>query len=316
MSDNKKYYYMKLKEDFFDTEEMIVLEGIQDGYIYSNILLKLYLKSLKTNGRLMLRDLIPYNAEMIANITRHNVSSVKVALDIFKKLGLIEVLDDGAIYMKDIQNFVGSSSSEADRKRAYRLKIKEEKERLENNDFEQDLLDFSENLSEESGTNVRTNVHQRIENRVQSIESRNLDSIPNLDINKNLDSNTNKENILSGTPDFVFPKWLNKKSIKEIQKGNPKNYEQRIPIAYLNQKLGKSYKYVDKNTKLVNARLKEGYTIDDFKTVIDKKVTEWQNGDMAKYLRPETLFGTKFDGYLNQPIAKKQGYVYEDDLPF
>lgn len=307
---------MKLKEDFFDTEEMIVLEGIQDGYIYSNILLKLYLKSLKTNGRLMLRDLIPYNAEMIANITRHNVSSVKVALDIFKKLGLIEVLDDGAIYMKDIQNFVGSSSSEADRKRAYRLKIKEEKERLENNDFEQDLLDFSENLSEESGTNVRTNVHQRIENRVQSIESRNLDSIPNLDINKNLDSNTNKENILSGTPDFVFPKWLNKKSIKEIQKGNPKNYEQRIPIAYLNQKLGKSYKYVDKNTKLVNARLKEGYTIDDFKTVIDKKVTEWQNGDMAKYLRPETLFGTKFDGYLNQPIAKKQGYVYEDDLPF
>ena len=307
---------MKLKEDFFDTEEMIVLEGIQDGYIYSNILLKLYLKSLKTNGRLMLRDLIPYNAEMIANITRHNVSSVKVALDIFIKLGLIEVLDDGAIYMKDIQNFVGSSSSEADRKRAYRLKIKEEKERLENNDFEQDLLDFSENLSEESGTNVRTNVHQRIENRVQSIESRNLDSIPNLDINKNLDSNTNKENILSGTPDFVFPKWLNKKSIKEIQKGNPKNYEQRIPITYLNQKLGKSYKYVDKNTKLVNARLKEGYTIDDFKTVIDKKVTEWQNGDMAKYLRPETLFGTKFDGYLNQPIAKKQGYVYEDDLPF
>lgn len=316
MSDNKKYYYMKLKEDFFDTEEMIILEGIQDGYIYSNILLKLYLKSLKTNGRLMLRDLIPYNAEMIANITRHNVSSVKVALDIFKKLGLIEVLDDGAIYMRDIQNFVGSSSSEADRKRAYRLKIKEEKERLENNGFEQDLLDFSENLSEESGTNVRTNVHQRIENRVQSIESRNLDSIPNLDINKNLDSNTNKENILSGTPDFVFPKWLNKKSIKEIQKGNPKNYEQRIPIAYLNQKLSKSYKYVDKNTKLVNARLKEGYTIDDFKTVIDKKVAEWQNGDMAKYLRPETLFGTKFDGYLNQPIAKKQGYVYEDDLPF
>ncbi len=315
MSDNKKYYYMKLKEDFFDTEEMIVLEGIQDGYIYSNILLKLYLKSLKTNGRLMLRDLIPYNAEMIANITRHNVSSVKVALDLFKKLGLIEVLDDGAIYMKDIQNFVGSSSSEADRKRIYRHKIKEEKERLENNVYQQELLDFSENLSEESGTNVRTNVHQRIENRDKSLENRE-ESIPNLDINKNLDSNTNKENILSGTPDFVFPKWLNEKSIQEIQKGNPKKYEQRIPIAYLNQKLGKNYRFIDRNTKPVNARLREGYTIDDFKTVIDKKVAEWQNGTMAKHLKPETLFGTKFDGYLNQPIAKKQGYVYEDDLPF
>lgn len=125
-----------------------------------------------------------------------------------------------------------------------------------------------------------------------------------------------KDYILSGEPDFSFPKWLDEKAIREIKKGNPQNYEQRIPIAYLNQKLGKNYKYVDKNTKLVNARLKEGYTIDDFKTVIDKKVTEWQNGDMAKYLRPETLFGTKFDGYLNQPIAKKQGYVYEDDLPF
>ena len=315
MSDNKKYYYMKLKEDFFDTEEMIILEGMQDGYIYSNILLKLYLKSLKTNGRLMLRDFIPYNAEMIANITRHNVSSVKVALDIFKKLGLIEVLDDGAIYMRDIQNFVGSSSSEADRKRAYRLKIKEEKERLENNNFEQELLDFSENLSEESGTNVRTNVHQRIENRDKRLDIRE-ESIPNLDINKNLDSNTNKENILSGTPDFVFPKWLNEKAIQEIQKGNPKNYEQRIPIAYLNQKLGKNYRFIDRNTKPVNARLREGYTIDDFKTVIDKKVAEWQNGTMAKHLKPETLFGTKFDGYLNQPIAKKQGYVYEDDLPF
>ena len=306
---------MKLKEDFFDTEEMIVLEGMKDGYIYSNILLKLYLKSLKTNGRLMLRDLIPYNAEMIANITRHNVSSVKVALDLFKKLGLIEVLDDGAIYMKDIQNFVGSSSSEADRKRAYRHKIKEEKERLENNGFEQELLDFSENLSEESGTNVRTNVHQRIENRDKSLDIRE-ESIPNLDINKNLDSNTNKENILSGTPDFVFPKWLNEKAIREIKKGSPKNYEQRIPIAYLNQKLGKNYRFIDRNTKPVNARLREGYTIDDFKTVIDKKVAEWQNGTMAKHLKPETLFGTKFDGYLNQPIAKKQGYVYEDDLPF
>lgn len=316
MSDNKKYYYMKLKEDFFDTEEMIVLEGMQDGYIYSNILLKLYLKSLKTNGRLMLRDLIPYNAEMIANITRHNVSSVKVALDIFKKLGLIEVLDDGAIYMKDIQNFVGSSSSEADRKREYRHKIKAEKKRLENNVYQQELLGFSENLSEESGTNVRTSVHQRIENREKRIENREY-SIPNLDINKNLDSNTNRENILSGKPDYVFPKWLTEESVKAIKTGNPKNYEQRIPIAYLNQKLGKNYKYVDKNTKLVKARLTEGYALDDFKTVIDKKVAEWQNNaDMAKYLRPETLFGNKFDGYLNQPTAKKQGYVYEDDLPF
>ena len=126
-----------------------------------------------------------------------------------------------------------------------------------------------------------------------------------------------KDYILSGTPDFTFPKWLDEKAINEIQKGNPQNYEQRIPIAYLNQKLDKNYKYVEKNTKLVKTRLNEGYTLDDFKTVIDKKVAEWQNNEsMAKYLRPETLFGTKFDGYLNQPTAKLKGYDNDIDLPF
>lgn len=126
-----------------------------------------------------------------------------------------------------------------------------------------------------------------------------------------------KDYILSGTPDFTFPKWLDEKAINEIQKGNPQNYEQRIPIAYLNQKLDKNYKYVEKNTKLVKTRLNEGYTLDDFKTVIDKKVAEWQNNEsMAKYLRPETLFGTKFDGYLNQPTAKSKGYDNDIDLPF
>lgn len=188
------------------------------------------------------------------------------------------------------------------------------KDRLKETDYidEREKLQITQKRSYEYTDNLTTNC-QPNDNQLTTNCPPNLTK-PNL-TQLNL-TKPPKGDILSGTPDFAFPKWLNEKAIQEIQKGNPKNYEQRIPIAYLNQKLGKSYKYVDKNTKLVNARLKEGYTIDDFKTVIDKKVTEWQNGDMAKYLRPETLFGTKFDGYLNQPIAKKQGYVYEDDLPF
>ena len=55
MADNRKYYYLKLKEDFFDTDEMKILESMKDGYLYSNILLKLYLKSLSNSGRLMYR---------------------------------------------------------------------------------------------------------------------------------------------------------------------------------------------------------------------------------------------------------------------
>ena len=127
MADNKKYYYMRLKENFFDTNEMVVLESVQDGYLYSNILLKLYLRSLRDNGKLMFNNAIPYNPQMIATITRHQVGTVEKALKIFKEMGLIEIMDSGAIYMLDIQNYIGESTTEADRIRAYREKIEAEK---------------------------------------------------------------------------------------------------------------------------------------------------------------------------------------------
>ncbi len=125
--DNKKYYYLKLKENFFESDSMVLLENMKDGYLYSNILLKLYLRSLKDNGRLMLNGTIPYNSQMLASVTRHQVGTLEKALDIFKELGLIEVLDSGAIYMMDIQNFIGESSSEGDRKREYRKRIEQER---------------------------------------------------------------------------------------------------------------------------------------------------------------------------------------------
>ena len=127
MADNQKYYYMRLKQDFFETEEMIILESMQDGYLYSNILLKLYLRSLKRDGKLMFNDTIPYSAEVLATVTRHSAGTIEKAMDVFQKLGLVEVMDDGAIYMLQIQNFIGKSSTEAERKRRYRDKIKLEK---------------------------------------------------------------------------------------------------------------------------------------------------------------------------------------------
>lgn len=120
MADNKKYYYLKLKENFFESDEAIILESMPDGYIYSNILLKLYLRSLKNNGLLMFNNLVPYNSQMLATITRHQVGTIEKAVKIFKDLQLIEILDNGAIYMTNIQNFVGKSSSQADYMRNYR----------------------------------------------------------------------------------------------------------------------------------------------------------------------------------------------------
>lgn len=130
MADNKKYYYLKLKEGFFDSKDMKLLQGLKDGYIYSDILLKLYLQSLRQEGRLMYRDIIPYTPEMIATVTNHQVGTVEKAMKIFEQMGFIEILDNGAIYMLDIQNFIGQSSSEADRIRNYRKTINDEKSRL------------------------------------------------------------------------------------------------------------------------------------------------------------------------------------------
>lgn len=83
-------------------------------------------------------------------------------------------------------------------------------------------------------------------------------------------------------------------------------------IDYLNNTCNKHYKYnISKTNKLINTRLKEGFTVDDFKNVIDIKASQWLNTEMEQYLRPETLFGTKFESYLNQD---KKSKIKEDDL--
>lgn len=130
MSDNKKYYYLRVKENFYDSDEMIILESMPDGFLYSNILIKLYLRSLKNNGKLMFNDRIPFNSEMLSKITRHPVAVVEKAVSIFKEMNLIDVLDNGAIFMLDIESFIGKTNTEADRKREYRRRIKKEKELL------------------------------------------------------------------------------------------------------------------------------------------------------------------------------------------
>ncbi len=86
-----------------------------------------------------------------------------------------------------------------------------------------------------------------------------------------------------------------------ILSGNPTAYPYRDVINYLNKQTDKQYKpTTKKNQTVIRARTDEGFTLDDFKRVIDNKVAEWKGTDMEKYLRPETLFGTKFEGYLNQ----------------
>jgi predicted phage replisome organizer len=135
MADNKTYYYLKLRDTFYDSEDMKILESMKDGYMYSNIYLKLCLASLRNEGRLMYRGIIPYTSSMISSLTGHQVGTVEKAINIFKEMGLIEILDNGAIFISDIQSFIGKSSTEADRIRNYRKNINVEKAVISDSKF-------------------------------------------------------------------------------------------------------------------------------------------------------------------------------------
>lgn len=95
---------------------------------------------------------------------------------------------------------------------------------------------------------------------------------------------------------------LDKISIEyNIVEENPDNDIYKQVIEYLNQRTNSYYKDTTRKTKdLIKARINEGFTLEDFKKVIDNKTSDWLNTDMEKYLRPETLFGTKFESYLQQ----------------
>ena len=168
MADNKKYYYMRLKENFFDSDEMIILENMDngDGIIYSNILLKLYLRSLKYEGRLMFNERIPFNPQMLSTIVRHPVGVVEKSLKAFVDLGLVEVMDNGAIYMLDIQNFIGKTTTEADRIKAYRSKINKEKGLVSNDT--QKLVQMYDKSTPELELELEIDIEKEIDKEVEA----------------------------------------------------------------------------------------------------------------------------------------------------
>ena len=118
-------------------------------------------------------------------------------------------------------------------------------------------------------------------------------------------SDLNNERFKNEQPipiNYQLTKQLTNKDIKDIVEHSP---TEPIPyqevVEYLNQKTGKNFKHTSKVTQRhIRARLAEGFTVSDFKQVIDKKCSDWlRDQKMKEYLRPETLFGTKFESYLN-----------------
>lgn len=229
MNENRRFFWMRLKEDFFTSKRIKKLRKLGADYLI--IYLKMQVISLKNDGILRITGIEKTVADEVALEIDEDPDQVQLTLSYLQACGLLEVEDNGDLFLPYVQANVGSETASTLRSRVCREKQK--------------LLQC------------------------------------NTDATK---CNTEKE----------------------IEKEKEYTSLYRDVVEHLNKMTGKNYKASSEKTKkLIHARLKEGFTLEDFKTVIDIKCAEWLHDEkMETYLRPETLFGTKFEGYLNQKGGK------------
>lgn len=286
MAKTKIYFWLKVDKKFFDNLFIKRLKNMPGGYTMTVIYIRLMLESLEDDCILYYEGYFDSLVQELALKLDVSEDDINMTLAYFTKCGLIQIDDDGHATLSQAKAMVESETNWAKYKRDQR-KNSQDIPKLEN-------VQNKKTISNSCPTEIEK------ENRVSS-KSNNL----------------YLDNILSGNPDYNFPTWLEETAIKDLEKTKYK--ELWIPIVYLNQVANKRYKFVDKTKRLLLARFKEGYTLEDFKQVIDIKTAEWKDSpEFSKYLRPETLFGSKFDGYLNQKPKTIRGKSEDNfpDLPF
>ena len=124
MADNKKYYWLKLKKDFFKRHDIQIIENMPNGKDYVLFYLKLLVESVDHEGGLRFNETIPYNEQMLATITNTNIDTVSNAMKLFRELGMVEILDDKTIYMNEVSKMLGAETYWAQKKREEREKKK------------------------------------------------------------------------------------------------------------------------------------------------------------------------------------------------
>lgn len=122
MAESKKFYWLKLKRDFFKRHDIRIIEEMPNGKDYVLFYLKLLLESIDHEGSLRFSDTIPYNEQMLSVITNTNVDIVRSAMKLFTELNLVEIFDDQTIYMGEVEKMIGSESESAGRMRRLRQK--------------------------------------------------------------------------------------------------------------------------------------------------------------------------------------------------
>jgi len=292
MAKTKVYFWLKIDKKFFDNLFIKRLKSMPGGYTMIVIYIRLMLESLESDCILYYEGYFATLKEELALKLDVSEDDISMTIAYFTQCGLIQIDEDKNAELTQAKALVQQETNHAAYMRSYRK---------EQQDKEKNLTLLSNNFTTLS--TCKTEKEKELEQDLK------------LDINK--------EYIVEGTSPneqsspFTFPTWLEETAVKDLEK--TKHKELWIPIVYLNQVANKRYKFVDKTKRLLLARFKEGYTLDDFKQVIDIKTAEWKDSpEFSKYLRLETLFGSKFDGYLNQKPKTIKGKSEDNfpDLPF
>ena len=118
--ENRKFYWLKLKRDFFKRHDIRIVEEMENGKDYLLFYLKMLLESIDHEGELRFSETIPYNEKMLSVITNTNIDIVRSAMKVFVDLKMIEILDDSTIYMTEVLKLTGSETASAERKRKSR----------------------------------------------------------------------------------------------------------------------------------------------------------------------------------------------------
>lgn len=125
MADNKKYYWLKLKEDFFEEKQIKYLRKLPDGDKLVIAYLKMQLKSLKTEGFIKYDSILPSNIEELSMILDEDINIITLLIKALQQVGAIEILDDGSFYMIAMQDLIGKEGQSAERVRRFREKQKQ-----------------------------------------------------------------------------------------------------------------------------------------------------------------------------------------------
>lgn len=194
MSETSKYFYLKLKDTFFDSEEIKVLDSMQNGKDYQILYLKLCLLSLKSDGALLFKNMLPYDITMLSTVTNTNIDTVKTGIEVFSKIGLVTIAESGVIFMSDIQTLIGKSSNEAERQKKFRNRIKQKSIENVTNDVT-NVTKTAKNV-----TNVTTIVAQPLNSSTPKKELK-RDSYPDFKVKEKSSDFPEQQNSVSPADD-------------------------------------------------------------------------------------------------------------------